>query len=134
HVLAVIGHWINRQMAAAISLRRATIDDLATLQRWDEEPDVAASRGDDDVFDWASELPREVDWRELLMAENDGRPVGFVQIIDCAREETHYWGAVEGNLWAIDVWIGEAEDRGRGYGTRMMQLAIRRCFSDPAVA
>jgi aminoglycoside 6'-N-acetyltransferase len=133
HVLAVIGRWIDRQMASALALRRATPDDLATLLRWDEEPDVAASGGDDDVFDWAHELPREVDWRELLIGEADGRPIGFVQIVDCAREETHYWGTVEGNLRAIDVWIGAAADRSHGLGTRMMQLAVRRCFADPGV-
>lgn len=132
-VLAVIGAWIDREMAAALRLRCATPDDLATLERWDREPAVAASGGEDDVFDWAHELPRTVDWRELLIAEIDGRLVGIVQIIDCAREETHYWGDVQGNLRAIDIWIGDAADRGHGYGTRMMQLALQRCFADPAV-
>ena len=63
----------------------------------------------------------------------DGRPVGFLQIIDPAAEETHYWGDVEGGLRAIDIWIGEEEDLGRGYGTRMMRLALERCFADPGV-
>lgn len=133
HVRAVIGRWIDRQMAAALVLRPARPDDLATLLRWDEEPDVAAAGGEDDAFDWVSELPREVDWRELLMAEIDGRPIGFVQSIDCAREETHYWGEVQGTVSAIDIWIGDAENRGHGYGTRMMQLALQRCFADPSV-
>jgi aminoglycoside 6'-N-acetyltransferase len=45
----------------------------------------------------------------------------------------HYWGDVEPNLRAIDIWIGEERDLGRGYGTRMMELAIERCFAEPAV-
>ncbi|MEW5964631.1 MAG: GNAT family N-acetyltransferase [Pseudomonadota bacterium] len=120
-------------MAAALALRRAMLDDLATLRRWDDEPDVAAAGGEDGAFAWERELPRVVGWRELLMAEIDGRPVGFVKIIDCAREETHYWGDVAGNLRAIDIWIGAAENRGHGYGTRMMHLALARCFADPSV-
>jgi ribosomal protein S18 acetylase RimI-like enzyme len=36
-------------------------------------------------------------------------------------------------LRAIDIWIGEAADLGRGYGTRMMRHALERCFADPAV-
>jgi aminoglycoside 6'-N-acetyltransferase len=60
--------------------------------------------------------------------------VGFVQIIDPAREESHYWGSVPGNLRAIDVWIGAEVDLGKGYGTEMMQLALARCFADPAVS
>jgi hypothetical protein len=27
----------------------------------------------------------------MLIAERDGRPLGIIQIIDPAAEETHYW-------------------------------------------
>lgn len=51
-----------------------------------------------------------------------------MQIIDPKEEETHYWGKEEANLKAIDIWIGEEMDLGRGYGTKMMQEALQRCF------
>ncbi len=86
-----------------------------------------------DEWNWEEELARSPDWREQLLAEVDGRPVGFLQIIDPAREESHYWGDVPANLRAIDIWIGEAADLGRGYGSAMMHLALARCFADPAV-
>src|SRR5690606_15444951 len=60
--------------------------------------------------------------------------IGFIQIIDPAREETHYWGDVPDDLRAIDIWIGEASDLGRGFGTRMMELALARCFAPPEVS
>ncbi|MHB0980574.1 MAG: Imm53 family immunity protein [Thermoleophilia bacterium] len=53
--------------------------------------------------------------------------------MDPAREDNHYWGEVAPNLRAIDIWIGEEADPGRGYGTEMMRLAFARCFVDPAV-
>ncbi len=37
------------------------------------------------------------------------------------------------NLRAVDIWIGEAEDLGKGYGITMMRLALQRCFADEAV-
>jgi aminoglycoside 6'-N-acetyltransferase len=37
------------------------------------------------------------------------------------------------DLRAIDLWIGEECDLGKGYGRKMMELAIARCFSDPFV-
>lgn len=114
-------------------LRRAEPSDLALLRQWDTKPHVAAARGADGAFDWEAELGRDPDWRELLIAEVEGRPAGFMQIIDPAREETHYWGEVEADLRAIDIWIGEEADLGRRRGTRMMELAIARCFADPAV-
>jgi aminoglycoside 6'-N-acetyltransferase len=76
-------------------LRRTTLADLPILRHWDAQPHVIAASGDDDWFDWESELPRIIDWRELLIAAVEGRPIGFIQIIDPAREETHYWGDCE---------------------------------------
>ncbi|MBX2893784.1 MAG: acetyltransferase [Saprospiraceae bacterium] len=116
-----------------LQLRPATIADLTLLQHWDEQPHVVESDPNDD-WEWETELLRTPDWREQLIAESDGRPIGFVQIIDPAREETHYWGDVPDNLRAIDIWIGAMEDTGKGYGSDMMRAALRRCFADPAVS
>ena len=117
----------------AVRLRPATPDDLALLRHWDEQPHVGHSDPDDDDWDWATELRRSPAWREQLIAEEDGRPVGCVQIIDPRLEDTHYWGKVPAGRRAIDIWIGEADDLGGGYGTRIMQLALERCFTDPSV-
>jgi aminoglycoside 6'-N-acetyltransferase len=117
----------------ALSLRPATPADLPLLWHWDEQPHVVASDPDDD-WDWETELARDPDWREQLIAEVDGRPVGFVQIIDPAREDSHYWGEVPPDLRALDIWIGEASDLGRGYGTEIMRLALARCFAAPEVS
>lgn len=114
-------------------LRPATLADLPTLRAWDEDPVVAASGGEDDDFDWAGEIPRAVPWREILIAEVDGRAIGVVVVIDPAAEETHYWGDCGPGLRALDIWIGDAADRGRGWGTALMRLVIDRCFADPAV-
>jgi aminoglycoside 6'-N-acetyltransferase len=117
-----------------VRLRAATLADLAVLRAWDAQPHVIAATGADDSFPWEIELPRSVPWRELLIAESGGRPIGMVQIIDPAQEETHYWGEIAPNLRAIDIWIGAEGDLGRGYGTQMMRLALQRCFADAAVA
>ncbi|MBW4687589.1 MAG: acetyltransferase [Komarekiella atlantica HA4396-MV6] len=115
-----------------MNLRFATLADLALLQQWDEQPHVVASDPNDD-WGWEVELDRAPEWREQLIAEIDSRPIGFIQIIDPAREDSHYWGNVTANLRAIDIWIGEETDLGKGYGTKMMQLALTRCFTDPQV-
>jgi aminoglycoside 6'-N-acetyltransferase len=112
-----------------IFLRKATAADIPLLRHWDEQPHVQKSDPDDDWF-WEEELGREVPWREQLIAELNGRPIGFIQIIDAAEEESHYWGEVPAGIKAIDIWIGEASDLGRGYGTDMMRQAIDRCFAD----
>jgi aminoglycoside 6'-N-acetyltransferase len=99
------------------------------LERWDEAPHVIANGG----WDWPIELAQVVAWRELLVAELDGRPIGFIQIIDPEQEETRYWGAIGPGYRAIDIWIGEADALGQGYGTEMMRLALERCFASVEV-
>lgn len=34
---------------------------------------------------------------------------------------------------AHSIWIGEADDLGKGHGTQIMRLALARCFADPTV-
>ena len=123
----------SKQVAETIiNLRSVTPDDLELLQYWDEQPHVKAAVPDDD-WEWKEELKRTPEWRELLIAELAGRPIGFTQIIDPQLEDSHYWGDVPANLRAIDIWIGEADALGQGYGTQIMQLAIEKCFADSAV-
>lgn len=116
-----------------LQLRSATLADLCLLQYWDTKPHVIAAGGDDDWYDWPAELAEDPEWRDFLIAELDGRPIGMIEIIDPAEEQTHYWGDIGPGLRAIDIWIGEEDDLGRGYGTQMMRLAIERCFADPSV-
>ena len=119
-------------MKRSIKLRAATLTDLALLRGWDEQPHLVASKSDED-WGWETELARSPNWREQLIAEVSARPIGFIQIIDPAREESHYWGDVEANLRAIDIWIGDTADLGKGHGTEMMTLALKRCFAPPEV-
>ncbi len=119
---------------AKITFRDANIDDLELLRYWDDQPHVKAAIGeDDDDWQWEVELARTPSWREFLIAELAGRPVGFMQIIDPSLEDSHYWGDVGPDLRALDIWLGEAIDLGKGYGQQMMLQAFQRCFADQNV-
>lgn len=106
------------------------VDDVALLRAWDGDMDVATALGGSgaDWYDWPTELARNVPWRELLIAEEDGRPIGFIQLTDAGEEESHYWGDVAPGTWSLDIWIGSPGDRGRGLGTDAMHAALRRIF------
>ena len=115
-----------------VRLREATMNDVQVLKHWDEQPHVIAS-APNDAWDWEQELSRKHSWRELLIAEVDYRPIGFIQIINPAVEETHYWGEIVEGYRAIDIWIGESSDIGKGYGRAMMAEALNICFRDKDV-
>ena len=127
-------------MNASIILRLATLADVPLLDRWDQQPHVISATTDDPealkAFEdacWPDELSAQDEHSQYLIAELDGRAIGAMQLIDPHRESTHYWGEIQPNLRALDIWIGEADCLGRGYGETMMRLAFQRCFSDPAV-
>jgi aminoglycoside 6'-N-acetyltransferase len=123
-----------------MQLRPATLDDVPTLDRWDRDPNVIEASSDEpnapkafgDLY-WPDELAMQSEVYAYFIAEVEGRPIGAMQIIDPHLEPTHYWGEIEPNLRAMDIWIGDPADRGRGYGAQMMSLALERCFADPQV-
>lgn len=115
-----------------ILLREATIADAPMLRYWDEQPHVLRSDPNDE-WNWETELLIRHSWREQLIATVDNYPIGFIQIIDPALEESHYWGDIAPHFRAIDIWIGEEKNLNKGYGTRMMHLAVNRCFSNAEV-
>lgn len=115
-----------------ITLRPARIEDAPLLRHWDGQPHVVASDPNDD-WRWEEELDESPPGREQFMAELDGRPIGFLQILDPARDPHRYWGEMPSGFRAIDIWIGEAAELGKGHGTEMMRLALARCFTEPDV-
>lgn len=124
-----------------LKLRPAIPTDATLLERWDREPHVIAATSDDPEaaqafgdMDWAAELGHGDPASAYFIAEVDGRPIGCMQVVDPARERTQYWGAdIPPNLRAMDIWIGEKEYLGRGYGTQMMSLAIDAAFAEDSV-
>ena len=126
-----------------VILRDANIHDLELLQYWDQKEHVRNISSFDD-WNWQVELDRKPSWRKQWIAEVVGVddeermqppiPIGCVQVIDPAIEETHYWGMdCPPYLRAIDIWIGEEDYLGKGYGTQIMTLVLDDCFAQREV-
>lgn len=123
-----------------VTLRPATVADAPLLAEWDRQPHVIACSSDDpdaevafDGTDWADELSNSAHELTYVIAEVAGRPVGVIAVCDPHTEPSHYWGEIEPDLRAIDVWIGPPEWLGRGVGTRMMTQMLDRCFAESRV-
>ena len=124
----------------SIRLRPALPADAAILRAWDAEPHVISAVSDDPEAetafqdaDWDAELASQSDVFRYFIAEADGRPIGVMLAIDPAEEPNHYWGDIEPNLRALDIWIGPRDALGKGYGTAMMTQALNDCFADGRV-
>lgn len=127
-----------------LRFRAAHVADVPQLEVWDRAPHVIAKVTDDpqattafEGIDWKEEIETSTDVSFYLIAEivhEDGwRPIGAMQVTDPEREPSHYWGTIEPNLRALDIWIGEPDALGKGWGTRMMQQVTATCFADPTV-
>lgn len=132
--------YAPRSSPAEVRLRPATLDDADVLAAWDLEPHVIACSTDDPEADiafggvqWREELSDQSPVSFYRIAELDGRPIGVMQVIDPHLEPTRYWGEIEPNLRALDIWIGPKDALGQGYGTQMMTLAVNDCFAAPEV-
>ena len=151
--------WVERDDGVMLRIREATLADVPALERWDEDPavisattdnpDAAVAFGD---HNWREELASQTPHTMFFIAEVDEgaparnrtsenflsevaanmRPIGAMQVIDPALEHTHYWGEIEPNLRAFDIWLG-AEHTGKGYGEMMMHAMINESFVDPSV-
>jgi aminoglycoside 6'-N-acetyltransferase len=125
-----------------ITLRTATHADIPTLEKWDTDPTVISSSTDNpdasvafgEENSWVENIDLHQDgvW-EHWIAELDGKPIGAMQMCDPHLEPTHYWGDISPNLRALDIWIGEPDARGQGFGAEMMRQGIERSFADPNV-
>lgn len=129
-----------RHMNTSIVLRSATLADVPLFERWERQPHVISATTDDPAAEkafegayWPDELAAQDEHNQYLIAELDNRPIGAMQMIDPHQESTHYWGEIQPNLRALDIWIGEPDCLGKGYGETMMRLAFQLCFADPAV-
>ena len=115
-----------------LHLRIATPNDLNLLQFWDKQEHVSTASGEDS-WEWTLDDVKAKPWRWVFIAEVNSKPIGVLQIIDPALEETHYWDECELGLRAIDIWIGEVDFVNKGYGTEMMNKAIKFCFDSEEV-
>lgn len=115
-----------------LKLRPAKLSDIRLLKSWDEKPHVIESNPNGQ-WDWEEELRNHPPGIEQWIAELNGKPIGFLQAMDPALDESRYWGETGDGYRAIDIWIGVEDELGKGYGTKMMKLAIKRCFSNPEV-
>lgn len=120
------GIYCLRRMAAAD-------DDYALMARWlSDERVLACYEGRDKPHSMA--LVREKYGPRALQDENvtpcimqvERRPIGYMQYYPADVEE--YSFEEHGNVYAIDLFIGEPDLWGQGIGTAFVRLLLRYLF------
>jgi aminoglycoside 6'-N-acetyltransferase len=132
--------------AGALTFRALTADDLPLLAAWLREPQVARwwnqpSSSEEVELDFGPSVRGEEPGEDLVVSL-DGRSIGLLQrsvIDDYPEDLAEYAQVVEVPPGAVqlDYLIGDAADRGRGLGPRIIAAAVRDTWdvypSAPAV-
>ena len=111
-----------------LTFRRASTDDVMLLDVMSNAPHVFPSLGTDQPWDWPREV--EASWQEVWIIDLSAtsKPIGVVVVLGAAADPSGYWGEVSPGTYAIDIWISDASQLRKGYGTVMMKHAIDRSF------
>jgi GNAT superfamily N-acetyltransferase len=126
-------------MASTNAVPRLSLDDfstgrdLALLDRWLADPEVARWFGDPS-HQKAEAISRGAHQQCLLSV--DGTPVGYArwQPVDPAALAAVGLRDIPAGAMDLDVLLGEPTARGQGWGARFVQLLCQRLLSDPAVS
>ncbi len=122
----------SRRKGNPLRLRPATQEDASVLRGWESAPHLDGLLGDGD-WQWETALASDRPAHRPFIAEVEDQPIGFLEILDPALDPERYWGDLPPGHRAIDLWIGNPDFIGRGFGREMMRLALELCFSDPEV-
>jgi aminoglycoside 6'-N-acetyltransferase len=111
-------------------VRRATEADVPTLTRWMRDPRVLRYFGGrNNVSDEARErenlFSNDIDIRCVF--ELNGRSIGYIQF--CPSQDDSYGFAAADNMWGIDLYIGEPDLWGKGFGTQVVRAGAEWLLS-----
>lgn len=118
-----------------VSLAALARADLPRIGRWLREPHVARWWDDPPAVALAH-IEAHLDDALVapFLARALGRPVGYLQIYHANPEP--FWAGhdLPRETFGLDLFIGEGDMLGRGWGPRLIALALRRLFAMPEVA
>ncbi len=128
----------DREIADAfdegVTLTALARADLALIERWLHAPHVARWWGPPEkgLAHVAAHLDDPL--VAPFLAHAAGRPIGYLQIYHANPEP--FWAGhdLPRETFGLDLFIGEADTTGRGWGPRLIALALRRLFAMPEVA
>ena len=116
---------------ALTALSRA---DLPLIEGWLAAPHVARWWGpaDNSLARIAAHLDDAL--APPFLARARGRPVGYLQVYHANPEP--FWAGHElpRETFGLDLFIGDVEVLGHGWGPRLIAVALRRLFAMPEVA
>lgn len=110
------------------------IEDLPIIARWLKAPHVALWWGDPEeaLTRIASHLASPS--VAPFLAREGHRPIGYLQVYHANPDPFWTRHPLPRETFGLDLFLGETDVIGRGLGTRLIQLVLRRLLSLPETA
>jgi aminoglycoside 6'-N-acetyltransferase len=118
----------------SIGLTALAIEDLPIIARWLEHPHVMRWWGDPETELNAIAAHLVEPNIAPFLAREGSRPIGYMHVYHANPDP--YWAAhqLPRETFGIDLFLGETDVVGRGMGTRLIQLLLRRLLTLPETA
>lgn len=120
--------WWKVSIVSELTFRRASRDGALLFEVMSNAPHVLPNLETDQSWDWPREV--EASLQEVWITDlgATATPMVVVVVLDAAADRAGYWGEVSPGTCAIDIWIADASQLRKEYGTVMMKHDIDRCF------
>lgn len=109
-----------------VYLSPPNLDDIGIYVKWLSDRAVTDGLGDSHRFmnlvnekEYMESAMKKGDWWFTIILNESDKLIGSIGLIDV----NHVYGSAK-----VGVLIGEAENRGKGYGTEAMKLLVGYCF------
>lgn len=112
-----------------VSLRPATTADWAMIRAWLSLPAVIAWWGPPAQTEGAVITALNSEGAMARIIEVSGAPVGYAHAIDASLWGAHLPSELPPGSWEIDLFIADADHRGRGVGAQALKQLKSEVFS-----
>lgn len=118
----------------SIGLTALRIEDLPIIARWLKLPHVARWWGDPEegLTRIAAHLVEP--HVASFLAREGSRPIGYLHVYHANPDPFWAGHTLPRETFGLDLFLGETDVIGRGMGTRLIRLALRRLLSLPETA
>jgi RimJ/RimL family protein N-acetyltransferase len=109
--------------------------DFSSIESWLQEPHVKKTWGDER---WEESYEKYLfrissDSIKQFIIQDDDSSIGYIQYYWASRVGDGWWEGVDSNTVGFDLYIGNTNYLGKGYGKAVLKNFIEMLFKDPDV-
>jgi aminoglycoside 6'-N-acetyltransferase len=125
---------VASRQAPRLAIRPATAADRFRIRRWLADPAIQDWWGNVACAEAGITLAMESAAALPCIIESDRTPIGYAHAVDVGLWAEECLPELPPGTWDVDLFIGSAEHRGRGFGHAALELITAEVFATTLAA